>query len=301
MEWLNYHHLLYFWVVAREGGLVPAGKVLHVTHPTLSAQIKALEERLGEKLFEKSGRKLVLTETGHLVYRYAEEIFSIGREMLDAVKGRTQGSQQRLVVGVVDVVPKLVVRGILDSALSLEQPVRLACYESSFDKLLADLALHTLDVVISDAPVPPGSPIRAFNHLLGETGITFLGTKALVQKYAKGFPRSLDGAPMLLPIEGLDLRRSLNQWFDRYGIKPRLVGEFEDSALMKAFGADGRGLFPAATIINAEVMNQYGVQRLGDADGVHERFYAVSTERKIKNPAVALVCDGARHSLFRAG
>jgi LysR family transcriptional activator of nhaA len=193
MEWVNYHHLLYFWVVAREGGLVAAGKVLRLSHPTLSAQIHSLEEQLGEKLFTKVGRKLALTETGRVVFRYADEIFTLGREMLDTVKGRSTGKPLRLEVGIADVVPKLVVRRLLQPALGLPEPVHLVCYEESYDKLLADLALHTLDIVISDAPVPPGSSVRAFNHLLGETGVSFFGTKELVKKYKRGFPGSLNG------------------------------------------------------------------------------------------------------------
>jgi LysR family transcriptional activator of nhaA len=300
MEWLNYHHLLYFWVVAREGGLVPAGKVLRLTHPTLSAQIHALEDRLGEKLFTKVGRKLTLTETGKVVYRYADEIFGLGRELLDTVAGRTTGNLVRLDVGVVDVVPKIVVRRLLQPALELANPMRLAFYEDSFEKLLADLALHSLDIVISDAPVPAGSSVRAFNHPLGETGVSIFGAKALVGAYKRGFPRSLDGAPMLLPLEGITLRRSLDAWFERHDIKPRVVAEFEDSALLKVFGADGIGLFPAPTVVEKEVMRQYDVQVVGRAPEVRERFYAISVERRLKHPAVVAISDAARHELFAA-
>lgn len=298
MEWLNYHHLLYFWAVAREGSLVAAGRLLRLSHPTISAQIHALEGHLGDKLFVRVGRRLALTEMGRVVYRYAEEIFSLGREMVDSVKGRSRGQPLRLVVGIADVVPKLVVRRLLQPALSLPAPVRLVCYEGAYDKLLADLALHTLDIVISDAPVPAGSSIRAFNHLLGETGISFFGTKALVRTYGPGFPRSLDGAPVLLPIEHLTRRRSLNQWFDRHDIKPRVVAEFEDSALMNVFGADGVGIFPAPTVMEAEVRRQNGVHLLGHVPEVRERFYAISIERKLKNPAIVAISEAARHELF---
>lgn len=298
MEWVNYHHLLYFWVVAREGGLVPAGKVLRLSHPTLSAQIHSLEDRLGEKLFAKSGRKLELTEMGRVVFRYADEIFTLGREMLDTVKGRATGRALRLDVGVVDVVPKLVVRRLLHPALGLSEKVHLVCYEDSFDKLLSDLALHSLDIVISDSPVPPGSSVRAFNHLLGESSVSFFGTKELVKKYKRGFPGSLNGAPVLLPLENTTLRRALNQWFDRHEIKPHVVAEFEDSALLKVFGADGEGLFPGSAVVENEVMSQYGVQLLGRIDEVKERFYAISAERRLKHPAVVAVSDAARQSLF---
>ncbi|HZF53810.1 MAG TPA: transcriptional activator NhaR [Polyangiaceae bacterium] len=298
MEWINYHHLLYFWVVAREGGLVPAGKVLRLSHPTLSAQIRSLEDQLGEKLFTKVGRKLALTEVGRVVFRYADEIFTLGREMVDTVKGRSGGQPLRLAVGIADAVPKLVARRLLEPALRLPEPVRLICHEASYEKLLADLALHAIDIVIADAPVPTGSSIRAFNHLLGETGVSFFGTKKLAQAYKRGFPRSLDGAPMLLPLENLTLRRSLNQWFDRNDIKPRVVAEFEDSALLKVFGADGLGLFAAPAVVEEEVIAQYNVELLGRADAVKERFYAISVERRLKNPAVVAILDAAREEIF---
>jgi LysR family transcriptional regulator, transcriptional activator of nhaA len=298
MEWLNYHHLLYFWVVAREGGLVPAGKVLRLSHPTLSAQVHALEDRLGEKLFTKVGRKLALTEMGRVVYRYADEIFTLGREMVDTVKGRATGAPLRLDVGVVDVVPKLIVRRLLQPALSLPEPVRLVCHEDSYQTLLGELAMHTLDIVISDAPVPGGSTVRAFNHLLGETGVSFFATKSLVDSYKRGFPRSLDKAPMLLPLEGLALRRSLNHWLDRHDLKPHVVAEFEDSALMKVFGGDGLGIFAAPSAIEGQVIAQYGVQLLGRTDEVRERFYAISVERRLKNPAVLAISEAARHEIF---
>lgn len=300
MNWLNYNHLQYFWVVAREGGLVQAGRVLRLSHSTLSAQIGSLEARLGDKLFDRVGRKLVLTERGRVVYRYADEIFTLGREMVDTVTGRTAGQPLRLNVGVCDVVPKLVVRRLLQPALSLPEPVRLVCRENSIERLLADLALHSLDIVIADSPVPAGSNVRAFHHLLGETDVTFFGTASLARTYAKHFPASLEGAPVLLPLESMSLRRGLNQWFDKQGIKPRVVAEFEDSALLKVFGADGAGLFVAPTVVQAEVMAQYGVRPVGRVPEVRERFYAISAERRLKNPAVVAISDAAKHELFVA-
>ncbi|MCC6526122.1 MAG: transcriptional activator NhaR [Polyangiaceae bacterium] len=298
MEWLNYHHLLYFWVVAREGGLVPAGKVLRLSHPTLSAQIHALEARLGDKLFVKVGRKLALTEAGRVAYRYAEEIFGLGREMLDALRGRATGQPVRLDVGIVDVMPKLVVRRLLEPALGLPEAVKLVCREGSHEKLLAELGLHTLDIVLADAPVPPGSSVRAYHHLLGECGVSFFATKPLAERHRRHFPRSLDRAPMLLPLESLTLRRALNQWFDQQGLRPEVVAEFEDSALLKVFGAEGRGLFAAPTAVAREVMVQYGVELVGRTDEVKERFYAISVERRLKNPAVVAISQAARHELF---
>jgi LysR family transcriptional activator of nhaA len=298
MQWLNFHHLRYFWIVAREGGLVPAGKVLRLSHPTLSAQIHLLEDSLGEKLFEKTGRKLVLTEMGKVVYRYAEEIFALGGEMVDTVNGRAKGQAPRVDVGICDVVPKLIVRRLLQPALSLPEPVRLVCTEDSHERLLASLALHTLDIVISDSPVAPGDSVRAFSHLLGECGVSLFATKSLASTYRRGFPGSLDGAPMLLPIESSTLRRALSQWFDRHGVKPRIIAEFDDSALLKVFGADGVGLFPAPRAVEREVMGQYGVELVGRVDGVRERFYAISAERRLKHPAVVAISEAARHELF---
>ncbi len=295
---LNYHHLRYFWIVAREGGLVPAGKLLRLSHPTLSAQIHALEDTLGEKLFAKQGRSLVLTELGHVVYRYAEEIFALGREMADVIKGQPSGQARRLNVGIADAVPKLVVQRLLEPALQMPEPVRLVCHEASHDQLLANLALHQLDLVISDAPVASGGPVRAFSHLLGETGVSFFGTASLATTYKRGFPASLDGAPMLLPLENLALRRALNHWFDKHRIRPRIIGEFEDSALLKVFGSEGVGLFPAPTVVAEAIKKQYSVKLLGHAAAVEERFYAISIERRIVNPAAVAICNAARHELF---
>lgn len=298
VEWLNYHHLLYFWVVAREGGLVAAGKVLRLSHPTLSAQIHALEEELGEKLFDRVGRRLQLTEMGHVVYRYADEIFTLGREMLDTVKGRATGQPVRLSVGVADSVPKLIVRRLLEPALQLGEPIKLSCREDAFEKLLVSLSLHALDLVISDAPVPAGSNIRAFHHLLGESGVTLFGTKALATRYRRGFPKSLAGAPMLLPLENLTLRRSLEQWFARHALRPQVIAEFEDSALLNVFGGDGLGLFPGPTAVEAEIIQQHQVQVVGRMQDVKESFYAISVERRLENPAVAAICETARNALF---
>ena len=298
MNWLNYQHLMYFWVVAREGGLVPAGKVLRLSHPTLSAQIHALEDRLGEKLFSRAGRKLALTDVGRVALRYADEIFGLGRELVETVQGKGNGRLVRLDVGIVDVVPKLVVRRILQPALSLPEPVRLVCHEGTFDRLLAELAQHALDIVVADSPVPSGSLIRAHNHLLGECGVSLFATASLAAAYRAGFPGSLDGAPFLLPAESLTLRRSLNQWFETRGIRPRIVAEFEDSALMKVFGTDGVGIFPAPAAVERDVSAQYGVENLGQAEGVVERFYAITGERRLKNPAVLAISRAAHQEVF---
>jgi LysR family transcriptional activator of nhaA len=298
MEWLNYHHLFYFWAVAREGGLTQAGKVLKLSHPTLSAQVRALERSMGEELFTRVGRRLVLTSTGRTVFRYADEIFALGREMVDTIQGRATGKPMRLNVGVADAVPKLIVKRLLEPAFALDESVRIVCREDRHEQLLTDLALHALDLVIADAPVPPGSNVRVFHHLLGESGVSIFGVPRLANRYRRGFPKSLEGAPMLLPLEGFSLRRSLNAWFDHEHIRPEVAGEFEDNALLEVFGADGAGLFPASSAVAREVKRRYGVELLGPAENVRERFYAISAERRLKNPAVVAISETARATLF---
>lgn len=297
MEWLNYHHLLYFWVVAREGGLTPASKVLRLAHPTLSGQIRQLEDSLGEQLFDRTGRRLVLTDMGRTVFRYADEIFSLGRELMDVVKARPTGRPVRLSVGIADVLPKLVARQLLEPALRLQEPVRLVCYEDRYDRLLAALAVHELDVVLTDAPVAPGSNVRAYSRLLGECGLTFFAAPSLHGACKGKFPKCLQGAPFLLPTETTVLRRSLEQWFDTHDVHPEVVAEFEDSALLKVFGQDGVGIFASPSVVEQQVVAQYGVEVVGRTDEVRERFYAISGERKLKNPAVVAICESARSLL----
>ncbi len=298
MEWLNYHHLLYFRTVVREGGVAAAARKLRLAHPTVSGQIHALEDALGVKLFARSGRRLVLTDDGRLVYRYAEEIFSLGGELLDAIRGRPTGRPLRLDVGIADVLPKLVVHELLQPVRHLEQPVRLVCREDKPDRLLAALSLHELDVILADTPVPPGSTVRVYSHVLGACGVTFLATPALAAARGPDFPACLDGAPVLLPTDNTHLRRALEPWFQRVGVHPQVVAEFEDAALMKVFGADGMGVFPVATIIADVVMRQDGLVEVGRPEGVVERFYALTAERRLKHPAVVAICESARQELF---
>ncbi len=298
MQWLNYHHLLYFWTVVREGGIQAASRRLRLAHPTVSVQIKQLEENLGYQLFDRSHRKLELTEAGHLAYRYADEIFSLGREMLDVLEGQPAGRPLRLSVGISDAMPKLVVRKLLEPALRLSTPVRLVCSEERFDRLLGGLATHSLDVVLADMPCPPTSGVKAFNHLLGECGLSFFAHRALAPKLRRNFPHSLSDAPMLMPTEGTSLGRAIVQWFESHGVRPEIVAEFDDSALMKTFGQDGVGVFPTPSVMEAEVKRQYGVQVVGRTDEIRARFYAISPERRLKNPAVSAICDAAREELF---
>jgi LysR family transcriptional regulator, transcriptional activator of nhaA len=293
MEWINYHHLLYFWLVSREGSLARASAELRLAQSTVSKQIHLLEGMLGHSLFSKKGRKLVLTESGRVVFRYAEEIFGLGREMLDTLRDRPVGKPGRVTIGVADVVPKLVAEHVLAAVLRLKAPMRLTCREDKPDRLLASLALHELDVILTDAPSSLHVKIHAFNHLLGTSEIAFFGCPKLAVKYRRNFPASLNGAPVLLPTENTAMRRSLEQWFESQNIRPIVVGEFEDSALLQVFGLRGVGLFPAASVISKEIEAQYHVQSIGKASGVSESLYAVTIERRIKNPAVAAICRAA--------
>ncbi len=298
MEWLNYHHLLYFWMVAREGSVTRASSELRLAQPTVSTQIRMLESSLGEKLFARQGRNLVLTDVGREVYRYADEIFALGRELLDVIRDRAPGRALRLAVGIADVLPKLVVYRLLEPVRRLDQAVHIVCREGKPEPLLAELAIHKLDLVLADSPVGANTSVRVFHHLLGECGVTFFATRSLASKYRKKFPTSLGGAPLLLPAEGSVVRRALMQWFDGQGIRPNVVSEFEDGALLNTFGAAGAGIFPAATVIEDEVRRQYGVEVVGRTTAVRERFYAVSADRRLKHPAVVAVCETARERLF---
>ena len=297
MEWLNYHHLLYFWTVARFGSVSRASAELRLTQATVSAQLKSLEKSLGEELFRKAGRHLALTETGKLAFRYADEIFSLGQEMLGTLKGRSEGRLARVTVGVTDVLPKLVVYQLVEPALKLKERYRIICREGTNEELLPALALHDIDVVLTDAPLDPGSNVKAFNHLLGECGSTLFGAPKLAETYRRGFPKCLDGAPFLLPTRNTTARRSLDQWFEAQLIAPLIVAEFEDSALLKVFGQHGLGLFFAPTVIARDVQRQYDVKVIAQVDTVRERFFAISLDRKLKHPAVVAISEAAKLKL----
>lgn len=300
MEWLNYHHLLYFWTVAREGSIAAATEKLNLTQPTISAQLRLLEESLGEKLFEKSGRRLVLTDSGRIALRYADEIFALGRELRDVLRDRPTGKPMKVHVGIADVVPKLVAYRVLRPAFDAAPQVEIICRESSSENLFVLLGQHEVDLVITDTP-SSGTPLRAYNHVLGESGTTFFAVSAVAASLRKNFPQSLEGAPMLLPGENTQTRRALELWFDSTGITPRRVGEFDDLALMTAFGRAGSGVFPAPTAIEREIESQYHVRVVGRLPEVKERFYAVTAERKIKNPIVSAITSVARREVFEGG
>lgn len=297
MEWINYHHLYYFWVVAREGSIRRASDLLHLTPATISIQLRELEKAMGTKLFQKSGRGLALTPTGESVYRYASDIFVLGQEMMETVRGTSSGQPRLLRIGIRDVMPKLVAYKLIEPTFLLEDSPRVICHEGHLSALVADLSVHRLDVVLSDTPLDPTFKVRVFSHLLGESGIIVMATKGLAKKLREGFPNSLHGVPFLLPTDNTVLRRSLDLWFHENAIRPQVRGEFEDSAMLKEAGRAGIGAFAAAEVIRSELETMYGVERVGALAGVTERFYALSVERRIKHPAVMSIWAAARQRL----
>ena len=299
MEWLNYHHLFYFWTVAKEGTITAACEKLRLAQPTISAQLRTLENALGEKLFERTGRYLTLTETGQLVFQYADDIFSLGHEMLATIRDQPAGKPTRLKVGIADVVPKLIVYRVLEPALSLDEPVHLICTEGKPSDLLMKLSVHELDVVLSDHRLSPDVNVRAFSHQLGQSNITVLGTPSLAGVYQGNFPDSLDGAPFLFPTSRTVLRKSLDQWFESKEMHPLIKGEFDDSALQNIFAQAGLGLVPVPSVIREDMKRRYGLQYVGRLPEVKEQFYAISLEKRVKHPAVMAILERARETIFR--
>ncbi|MCU7843258.1 MAG: transcriptional activator NhaR [Candidatus Thiodiazotropha sp. (ex Monitilora ramsayi)] len=295
---INYKHLHYFWAVAREGGVARASERLHLTPQTISGQVSLLEDSLGAALFSRIGRNLELTEMGRLVLSYADEIFSLGNELEEVMHHKPDDRPQLFRVGVVDVLPKSIAHRILKPALQMSEQVRMVCREADLDTLLAELAVHRLDLVLADRPIPPTVSTRGFSHKLGECAVSFFATKKLSKKLRGDFPDCLDAAPLLLPSSGNQLRSSIDQWLDKHRLHPRMIAEFDDSALMKAFGQEGAGVFIAPAAIKEEVEWQYQVSTIGQADQVRERFYAISVERKVTHPVVSLLMETARESLF---
>jgi LysR family transcriptional activator of nhaA len=286
-------------MVAKEGSIVQASKQLRLAHPTISGQIHRLEEVLGEKLFKRKGRDLVLTEVGQVAYRYADEIFSLGSEFLDTIKGRPGGRQLRLVVGVSDVLAKSIVHRMLAPAFQLDEPIRVICREArSLEAFMADLAMHAVDVVLSDTPAPADVAVRAFSHPLGECGSVVLASPALAKSLRRGFPDSLDGAPLLVPGDASTLRRSLDSWFDARDMRPKIIAEFDDAALAAVLGEAELGAFVAPEVVADELRRRFKVQVVGRLADVRQSFYAISIERKIKHPAVMAICEVARKHIF---
>lgn len=298
MEWLNYHHLRYFWTVAKEGSLRNAAEKLHVSQPSISAQLSELEQVLGEKLFRRSGRTKVLTDAGQVAFRYADEIFTLGRELVNAVKQHPTAEALRLYVGVADSFPKLVTNEILKPVFAMSQPAHVICREGKLEDLLGQLAAHRLDIVLADEPASSGTKVRTFNHLLGESSTSFCAAAELAATLKRGFPQSLHAAPALLPSDNTALRRAVETWFREVGVQPRVVAEFEDLALMKVMAAEGRGFIVLPSTVADEAVQRYGFRIIGSTDACRVQFHAISAERRIAHPAVALITEQARKHLF---
>ncbi len=298
METINYHHLRLFQAVAREGNLTHASERLYLTPQTVSTQVRDLEAAIGEQLFRRSGRRLFLTSAGEVALRYADEIFALGQELLETLRGQPTGRPLRVLVGAPEALPKIIVHRLIEPALDLEEPVQIVCRERSPTELLAELALHRLDVVFSDSPIPSTAKVRAYNHLLGSCGVSFMAHPRLAKRLRGDFPSSLDGAPVLLPSEDAVLRRDLDRWFEARSIRPAMVGEFEDSALLKSFGQAGEGFFAVPTVVEDEVARQYEVRSIGRTEEITESYYAISVERRVRHPAVVAICKAARTKLF---
>lgn len=294
---LNYQHLFYFWMVAREGGMSRAAKVLHVSAATLSVQIRQLEEQHGQKLFHRRGRTLELTDIGQTAFRYAETIFSVGRELEDYLLARPTGGSLRLDVGVTPELSKLATWRMLAPIRTLPTSCHLICHQAPRNQLVEQLVLHQVDVVLVDGPLDDGGPARFFNHHLGDTSVCIMGTPNLAASLRSDFPLSLDGAPLLLPKPGTAMRRSLDSWLGQLDIKPRLVGEFHDSSLLEVAGSNGDGLMPIPGLVAVEVGQRFGVEVAGFAEGLVESYYAVSAQRQIAHPTVQAIVDSAKELL----
>jgi LysR family transcriptional activator of nhaA len=294
---LNYNHLQYFWVVAREGSIARAAEVLHLTPQTISGQLKLLEDSIGAALFQRAGRGLALTESGLLVQQYAEEIFTLGGELSERLRSGGVEAPETLKVGIVDSIAKLIAYRVIEPALSLEDAPRIICEENDIEALLGELAVHRLDLVISDRPLPTGLNVRAYNHPLGQSSIAWFARRGARPARSKTLPEQLREAPMLLPMRGTPLRRALDDYFDRLDITPKIIAEFDDSALLKAFGEGGVGIFPAPVAIAPQVERMYRVRQIGESEGVIEQYFAISPERKLKHPAVLSIIESARAAL----
>jgi len=298
MEWLNFHHLRYFWTVARKGGVRKAAQELHVSQPSISAQLGLLEESLGEKLFKRTGRNLILTEVGHLVLSYADEIFSAGRELMSAVKQRPSARPLRLHIGITDAVSKLITFEILKAAFRFAEPIHIICREGEIGPLVTQLQAHRLDIVLADEPASSSLEAKTFNHRLGRSGVTFCAVPSLAAKLRRNFPQSLDGAPALLPSENMGVRAALETWFDAQGIRPRVIGEFEDSALMEVCSSGGRGFTVVHTVVDRAALKHYGLRVIAKVEECGSDFFAITAERRVKHPAALAITKYAYTSLF---
>ena len=298
MEWLNFHHLRYFWTVARKGGVRKAAEELHVSQPSISAQLSLLEEALGEKLFKRSGRNLVLTEMGHLVLTYADEIFSAGRELMSAVKQRPGARALRLNVGMTDALSKFIGFQILKPAFYFSQPVHVVCRQAEIGPLVNQLQAHRLDLVLADEPASSSLKAKTFNHRLGRSGVTFCAVSEIAKKLRRNFPRSLHQAPALLPSENMGMREPLEKWFYAKGIRPRIVAEFEDAGLMKVAASDGLGFTMVHSVVDKVALEHFGLREIAKVKECASDFYAITIERRLKHPVVAAITEHAYSELF---
>jgi len=297
MDRLNYQHLFYFWNVAREGSVTRASEKLRLAQPTISGQLAVFEDAIGAQLLRKEGRKLALTEKGRTVFNYADEIFALGRELTNTLKGHGGARGMRLGVGVADALPKLLVYRLIEPALRNPEETKVVCHEDKVEPLLAELSLHGVDLVLSDAPATASNGGKVYNHFLGQCGVAVFGAPQLAVQYMDDFPKLLEGAPLLFPTQGTALRRSLDLWFEAKRIFPNIRAEIEDSALMKTFASAGAGLFVAPVAVREEIERQYGVMTIGELDGVTESFYAITLRRKVDHPAITAILENAKNWL----
>lgn len=298
---MNYKHLYYFWWVAKTGGVVKAGEYLHVTPHTISGQIGILEDDLGTPLYAKRGRNIELTEAGKLAFGYAQDIFALGAELEESLRNYRAGDRPiEFRVGVADAVPKRIAYHLIEPATRLPESVHIVCRESKLESLLAELAGHRLDLVIAGAPIPPSVSVRAYNHLLGESGVSFFAAGRILKSLKGKFPACLNGAPMLVPTRDVAVRSRLDRWCEENKLRPRVVGEFDDSALMKAFGQREAGVFIGPTVIESDIETQYGVKAIGRSKEIIEEFFAISIERRVTHPCVVAIAGAARTKLFAA-
>lgn len=295
---LNFRHLYYFWVVAKEGSITRAAERLEVAVQTISAQLGLLEQAFGKALLAPQGRRLALTEAGRIALGYADQIFLLGEQLQEVLMEDDVGQTMRLTVGLSDSLPKLIASRLLEAALNLPQKVKLVCHEDDFESLLGELSVHKVDVVLTDRPMPSGTTLRVFSHLLGESEIMLFGVPELAERYRSGFPASLRGAPLLLPTRDHAIRGRLDHWFETHDVRPNVAGEFDDNALLNTFGRNGLGLFPAPSALADAVREQFGAVPVGELAGVREQFYAISNERKIKHPAVEAILTAVHGGIF---
>lgn len=296
---MNFKHLRYFWLVAKTGSIARASEQLHLTPQTLSGQIRLLEEQLEGPLFVKRGRGLELTDAGRLAYRFAQDIFSLGSELEESLRRYKAGGRQvEFRVGIADSVSKTIAYWLIEPATRVGVPVHLVCREGTLDEFIAELGAHRLDLVIAGEPIPPSARVRAYNHRLGTSAVSFFSAPALRKTLRGKFPACLDGVPTLVPTAESAVRRHLDQWFEANGVRPRLVGEFDDTALMKAFGQRGVGVFTGPSALEPEIEKQYGVKVIGRAAEVVEEYFAISVERRLTHPCVVAISQAARNQLL---